>query len=196
MTSPANAKKRMSRDNARPRAAPTINSASAGKAPAYKRAHVARQILVGRPPGRRRRSQKSLRGPSSPKRSATNRVAASPDAASRAAHPRIVLYMFNISITQEIAVPVASSEATATEPYFYDTAMPGYEPTADAVPVPEYTIETQTVAVRSLLTMEGIRHMFTSFLPNFAGFTVVAVVLVAMLGVGVAEEAGMMGVRI
>jgi aminobenzoyl-glutamate transport protein len=107
-----------------------------------------------------------------------------------------VLYMFNISVTQEIAVPVASDAATAMEPYQYDSTLLGYEPTADAVPEPDYEIETVTVAVRSLLTMEGIRHMFTSFLPNFAGFSVVAVVFVAMLGVGVAEEAGMMGALI
>ena len=107
-----------------------------------------------------------------------------------------VLHMFNVSITQEIAVPVASDAATGVEPYYYDSALPGFEPTASAIPEPDFTIETQTVAVRSLLTMEGIRHMFTSFLPNFAGFSVVAVVFVAMLGVGVAEEAGMMGALI
>ncbi len=44
--------------------------------------------------------------------------------------------------------------------------------------------------------MEGIRFLFSSFVANFAGFGVVAVTLVAMAGVGVAEDAGMMGALI
>src|SRR5690606_23293901 len=47
-----------------------------------------------------------------------------------------------------------------------------------------------------LLTVEGLRFIFTSFVSNFAGFSVVAVIFVAMLGVGVAEEAGLMGALI
>lgn len=51
-------------------------------------------------------------------------------------------------------------------------------------------------AIRSLLTAEGIRFIFTSFVSNFANFSVVAVIFVAMLGVGVAEEAGLMAALI
>jgi aminobenzoyl-glutamate transport protein len=38
--------------------------------------------------------------------------------------------------------------------------------------------------------------MFAEFVPNFAGFTVVSVIFVAMMGVGVAEGAGLMGALI
>ena len=56
----------------------------------------------------------------------------------------------------------------------------------------QYEIQEQTIAIRSLLTTEGIRFIFTSFVANFAGFSVVAVVFVAMMGAGVAEESGLM----
>ena len=46
--------------------------------------------------------------------------------------------------------------------------------------------------INSLLNVEGIRFIFTSFVSNFAGFSVVAVVFVAMMGAGVAEESGLM----
>ena len=42
----------------------------------------------------------------------------------------------------------------------------------------------------------GSRFIFTSFVNNFAGFSVVAVMFVAMIGVGVAEEAGLMAALI
>ena len=48
-----------------------------------------------------------------------------------------------------------------------------------------------TVAVNSLLTTDGIRFMFTSMIRNFMGFGPVGVILVAMIGVGLAEQAGL-----
>ena len=52
-------------------------------------------------------------------------------------------------------------------------------------------IEQATTAARSLLTIDGIRFMFTGVVPNFMGFNAVGVIIVAMVGVGVAEEAGL-----
>lgn len=52
-------------------------------------------------------------------------------------------------------------------------------------------IEETTTAARSLLTIEGLRFMFTGVVPNFMGFNAVGVIIVAMVGVGVAEEAGL-----
>jgi len=57
-------------------------------------------------------------------------------------------------------------------------------------------IEPATVAARSLLTVDGIRFMFTGVVPNFMGFNAVGVIIVAMVGVGVAEEAGLVKVLI
>lgn len=53
------------------------------------------------------------------------------------------------------------------------------------------TIEPMTVAARSLLTVEGIRFMFTGIVQNFMNFNAVGVIIIAMVGVGVAEEAGL-----
>ena len=52
-------------------------------------------------------------------------------------------------------------------------------------------IVERTTAVRSLLSADGIRFMVTSPVANFLGFTGVGVILVAMIGVGLAEESGM-----
>lgn len=51
--------------------------------------------------------------------------------------------------------------------------------------------EQQTTVARSLLTVEGIRFMYTGVVANFMSFTAVGVIIVAMLGVGVAEEKGL-----
>ncbi len=52
-------------------------------------------------------------------------------------------------------------------------------------------IVEQTTAVRSLLSADGIRFMVTSPVANFLAFTGVGVILVAMIGVGLAEESGL-----
>jgi aminobenzoyl-glutamate transport protein len=52
-------------------------------------------------------------------------------------------------------------------------------------------IETATTAARGLLTIEGIRFMYTGVVANFMGFNAVGVIIIAMVGVGVAEEAGL-----
>ena len=54
-------------------------------------------------------------------------------------------------------------------------------------------IVEQTTSVRSLLSPDGIRYMLTSPISNFLGFTGVGVILVAMIGVGLAEESGLIG---
>ncbi len=107
-----------------------------------------------------------------------------------------VLYLFDVSSTEEIAVPVPTEEVVDEHGGLggTDTQYPlaPSEPDYD----PQYEIVTETIPVESLLTVDGLRFIFTSFVNNFAGFAVVAVVFVAMLGVGVAEHAGMMGALI
>ena len=53
-------------------------------------------------------------------------------------------------------------------------------------------IET-TAAVTSLLDPDGIRYMFSSAITNFTSFAPLGTVLVALLGVGVAEGTGLIG---
>lgn len=51
--------------------------------------------------------------------------------------------------------------------------------------------EEVTTHAQSLLTAEGLRFMYSGVVDNFMSFTAVGVIIVAMLGVGVAEEAGL-----
>ncbi|WP_024615916.1 AbgT family transporter [Clostridium sp. Ade.TY] len=54
-------------------------------------------------------------------------------------------------------------------------------------------IKELTVSIQSLLTPEGIRYMFESAVSNFTSFAPLGTVLVALLGVGVAEGTGLIG---
>src|SRR6185312_10853617 len=51
-----------------------------------------------------------------------------------------------------------------------------------------HQVLTTTATVNSLLTADGIRFIVTSAVRNFLGFAPVGVILVAMVGVGLAEE--------
>ncbi|WP_430886192.1 AbgT family transporter [Fusibacter sp. JL216-2] len=57
------------------------------------------------------------------------------------------------------------------------------------------TLETsvQNIEAISLMNADGLRYMFTSAVKNFTGFAPLGTVLVAMLGVGVAEGTGFIG---
>jgi aminobenzoyl-glutamate transport protein len=74
------------------------------------------------------------------------------------------------------------------------------EPSAQSYDPPEthaqYEIKTERVEAKGLLTGDGIRFIFTSFVSNFLGFAAVGVILVAMVGVGVAEYSGLVGALI
>lgn len=52
-------------------------------------------------------------------------------------------------------------------------------------------IEEVTATARGLLSAEGIRFMYTTMIPSFMGFTAVGLLIAAMIGAGVAEEAGL-----
>ena len=54
-----------------------------------------------------------------------------------------------------------------------------------------HKVEHATATVRGLLTVDGIRFMFTGIVQNLMNFNAVGVIIVAMVGVGVAEEAGL-----
>src|SRR5262245_18852114 len=54
-----------------------------------------------------------------------------------------------------------------------------------------HEIEKLVTQARSLLTVDGIRYMFTGVVQNFMSFQAVGVIIVAMVGVGVAEESGL-----
>ncbi len=103
-----------------------------------------------------------------------------------------IMYLMGVSVTEQIAVQV--SEDVEFE-YYEDTTAPGVRVPAE--PYDEnYVIEERTIAIQSLLTVEGLRFLFSSFVRNFQGFGVVAVTFIAMMGAGAAEGAGLMSAMI
>jgi aminobenzoyl-glutamate transport protein len=100
-----------------------------------------------------------------------------------------VLAFAGVSVTEEIVVP---DPVEVIPDYYEDSTQPIVEPD-DAGYEDDYHVEEVTIPIRSLLDVEGIRFIFTSFVPNFAGFGVIAVTFVALMGAGVAEKSGLMG---
>jgi aminobenzoyl-glutamate transport protein len=74
--------------------------------------------------------------------------------------------------------------------------MLGTSVTYQVVDPVTHHVETTTAIANSLLSTEGIRFIITSVVRNFLGFGPVGVILVAMVGVGLAEEAGLIGALI
>src|SRR5262249_36018802 len=57
-------------------------------------------------------------------------------------------------------------------------------------------IEQTTAAAKSLLTADGIRFMYSEAVQNFMNFNAVGIIIVAMLGVGVADASGFIAATI
>ena len=76
------------------------------------------------------------------------------------------------------------------------TYLAGIFVTHQSVNITTKEITDVTVPAVSLLTREGIAYIFTSAVANFVGFAPLGVVLVAMLGVGVAEHVGLISALI
>jgi aminobenzoyl-glutamate transport protein len=99
-----------------------------------------------------------------------------------------ILALIGVSVTDQIAVPIPVDAIPlyvggALNPVF---AGPGYGPDT------HYEIVETTISIQSLISIEGIRFVFSSFVSNFTGFSVVGVTFVALMGAGVAEAAGLM----
>ncbi len=99
-----------------------------------------------------------------------------------------LLYWFNVQATYQIVKP----PPVPTQETYYGGSG---EPTDVGPTVPEppaaYEVKTETAKVKGLLTAEGVRFLFTSFVSNFRNFSAVAIMLVVMIGVGLAEAAGL-----
>lgn len=107
-----------------------------------------------------------------------------------------ILYLFGVSVTDEVITPVPRQQLADLRDSLGGSVVPYNPYTSEVVEIPEFIVQEQTFPVRSLLTADGLRHFFVSFLPNFSGFTVIGVTFLAMLGAGVAEQAGLMNALI
>jgi aminobenzoyl-glutamate transport protein len=104
-----------------------------------------------------------------------------------------VLAAFDVSVTYDVVEPPPK---VVEEQYVGGSVVPEPVPELSDYAGEELEVVQETASIRSLLGADGIRFIFSSFVNNFASFSVVAVVFVAMIGVGVAEEAGLMAALI
>jgi aminobenzoyl-glutamate transport protein len=104
-----------------------------------------------------------------------------------------VLSAFDVSVTYDVVEP---PPIETEDEYVGGSVVPEQQIVPEDYAGEELEVHEETTEIESLLSMDGIRFIFSSFVDNFAGFSVVAVVFVAMIGVGVAEEAGMMAALI
>jgi aminobenzoyl-glutamate transport protein len=104
-----------------------------------------------------------------------------------------VLSAIDVSVTYDV---VEQAPVEAEEEYVGGSIEPETVVDPDAYLDTELETHEETTRIESLLSGDGVAFIFSSFVDNFAGFSVVAVVFVAMIGIGVAEEAGMMGALI
>jgi aminobenzoyl-glutamate transport protein len=86
-------------------------------------------------------------------------------------HPAMIFVYLSLAV-----IVISAIVAKVGEPVTYYDAKAGEEVTKSAV---------------SLLNADGLRYMFNSATKNFTGFAPLGTVLVAMLGVGVAEWSGL-----
>jgi aminobenzoyl-glutamate transport protein len=109
-----------------------------------------------------------------------------------------ILAAANVQVTTEVVSPPAPVAAAGENYPYYPggSIVPDGVTPAEPPPASAYVPHTETIAVKSLLSTDGIRFMFTSFVENFNNFSAVGVIIIAMIGVGLAEEAGMIGALI
>lgn len=107
-----------------------------------------------------------------------------------------ILAWAGVTVHDEVVTEVPKAQFEVLNQELGGSIVPFDTSTNTIAHLPDYIVSEQTVAVRSLLSGAGIAEFFSGFVDNFAGFGVVAVVLIAMAGVGVAEEAGMMAALI
>ena len=69
----------------------------------------------------------------------------------------------------------------------------GVSATGELVNRSKGIVEEQTVQAVSLLSGEGFVYMITHAISNFTGFAPLGVVLVAMFGIGLLEDSGLIG---
>jgi len=104
-----------------------------------------------------------------------------------------VLAAIGVSVTYDVVEPPPPS---VQEYELGGSDYPEVTVEKDYLEAEQLEVHQETTEIESMLSRDGISFFFSSFVSNFAGFSVVAVVFIAMIGVGVAEAAGLMGALI
>lgn len=102
------------------------------------------------------------------------------------------LHLAGVSHTHDV---IATDAKKGDPTYTYDAG------TSDQYRIQTVTelkakVEPRVTAIRSLLTTEGIRFIYSSLVPSFMAFTAVGLMIVAMIGAGVAEQSGLVNALI
>ncbi len=103
------------------------------------------------------------------------------------------LAWLDIKATYEVVAP---PPVPAVETYYGGSSDPVYVGPTEHEPADSYEVRTETTEIQGLLTVDGVRFLFTSFVDNFRNFAAVSIILVVMIGVGLAETAGLIGALI
>jgi aminobenzoyl-glutamate transport protein len=106
-----------------------------------------------------------------------------------------LLQILGVSVTEQVLEPVP---APVVHNFYPDTTQIQLEATQDGLEWSDTSFQArqETIPIKGLLTIDGIRFLFTSFVPNFQNFGVIGVTFIAMMGAGLAESAGLMGALI
>lgn len=104
-----------------------------------------------------------------------------------------ILYWADVGATYEVVKPqpVPVQETDVGGSVAPIEILPAESPDAE-----DYEVVQETVEVRGLLTADGVRYLFTSFVSNFMGFTAMGIILIVMIGVGLAEASGLIAALI
>lgn len=108
-----------------------------------------------------------------------------------------ILALAHVHVTTEVSTPKPPTAVDPNYPYYPGGSQtPNLPMIPDHPPASEFTTHVERIDVKNLLNVDGIRFIFTSFVQNFSNFSAMAVIIVAMIGVGLAEEAGLIGALI
>ena len=99
-----------------------------------------------------------------------------------------VFYWLGASATYEVVKP---KPAAVEQVDVAGSTLPAEVLPPEQADAQEYKVVTETVKAQGLLTADGIRFLFTSFVRNFMGFTAMGIILIVMIGVGVSELSGL-----
>ena len=92
------------------------------------------------------------------------------------------------SATYEVVKP---PPAVVEEIDIGGSMLPAEAVPAERADAESYEVVVETAEVESLLSSDGIRFLFTSFVSNFMAFTAMGIILIVMIGVGVSELSGL-----
>lgn len=104
-----------------------------------------------------------------------------------------ILDWLDVGATYEVVRP---PEQTVRPEYVGGSVLPSEVLPSEVPDAADYELVEETVQIKGMLTADGVRYLFTSVVSTFMGFTAMGIILVVMIGVGVAERSGLIAALI